>query len=397
MSSTKQYTIGCIIGTRPEVIKMAPIIFKLKESSWAKVIVINTAQHRNLLDDMLQLFGIEPDSDLDIMTFNQSLGELTANLCTKLENLLQLHHFDTLLAAGDTTTVFISSLIAFYHRIPFGHVEAGLRSYNIYEPFPEEINRVLAAPLSTWHFAPTMLEKENLLRENINQEKVVVTGNPVIDALYWVLEHRKVNDFMKDLDNIVLVTTHRRENFGENLHNICSAIIELTERFTHLNFVFPVHPNPNVQRVVHELLKDKPRIHLLSPLKYDQFSHLMQRAILLLSDSGGVQEEGPALSKPVLVLRDVTERPAILTEGVGLLIGTEKNNIVSAVTHLLTDKNLYTSMSRGVSPYGDGHAAERIVASLEYNLINKNEKKLKAKESLVAHPKGKSVRTGIQP
>lgn len=396
MPSTKRYTIGCIIGTRPEVIKMAPIIFKLQESAWARVIIINTAQHRSLLDDMLQLFGIKPDSDLDIMTFNQSLSDLTANLCNKLENLLQLHHFDALLAAGDTTTVFVSSLVAFYHHVPFGHVEAGLRTYNINEPFPEEINRVLTAPLSTWHFAPTSLEKDHLLRENIAQEKIIVTGNPVIDALYWVLEHRKVNNFMTDLDNIILVTAHRRENFGHNLHNICSSIITLSERFQHLNFVFPVHPNPNVQRIVHALLNDKPRIHLLAPLKYDQFSHLMQRAILLLSDSGGVQEEGPALSKPVLVLRDVTERPAILTEGVGLLVGTEKNNIISAVTHLLTNKNLYTSMSRGVSPYGDGHAAERIVASLEYNLTNNKKKKHKATESPGSYPELKPISRGLQ-
>jgi UDP-N-acetylglucosamine 2-epimerase (non-hydrolysing) len=370
MGKSRKYTIGCIIGTRPEVIKMAPVIFKLQQSSWADTVLINTAQHRNLLDDMLEIFGLTPQVDLNIMTINQSLGALTANLCTKLENLFLEYQFDALLAVGDTTTVFVSSLIAFYHHVPFGHIEAGLRSYNAREPFPEEINRVLTAPLATWHFTPTELEKENLLRENISSTHLIVTGNPVIDALYWVLKHRPVKDFMPNLENIVLVTSHRRENFGTNLRNISNAIISLSQKFPHLNFVFPVHPNPNVQQTVYSILEDKPHIHLLNSLKYDEFAHLMQRSIFILSDSGGIQEEAPALRKPVLVLRDITERPAILTEEVGLLVGTNSDTIVKSVTKLLADQSLYSHMSRGASPYGDGKAAERIVTCLKKNLFD---------------------------
>lgn len=375
MDNSKQ-VIGCIVGTRPEIIKMAPIVYKLQDCSWAHPVLINTAQHRNLLDDMLELFSLSPDYDLNIMTANQSLAILTSKLCAKLENLLQQHQFDILLGAGDTTTVFVASLIAFYNQIPFGHIEAGLRTYNTREPFPEEINRVITAPLSTWHFAPTILEKENLLRENIPFSKIIVTGNPVIDSLYWVLKHKPQKNLWADLENIIVVTAHRRENFG-NLQNICSAIIELSKQFNHLNFVFPVHPNPNVQQQVEKQLKGYPRIHLLHPLKYDEFAHLMQLAILILTDSGGIQEEAPALNKPVLVLRNITERPAILSEGVGLLVGTNPDNIIRAVTELLTNKTLYSSMSRGVSPYGDGKAADRIIASLEesFETYKKTKKK----------------------
>jgi UDP-N-acetylglucosamine 2-epimerase (non-hydrolysing) len=367
MSKHRRLTIGCIIGTRPEVIKMAPIIFLLKACHWANVIIINTAQHRDLLDNMFEVFDLYPDADLDSMTCNQSLGGLTGTLCKKLDALVKQHRFDVLLAAGDTTTVFVLSLVAFYNQISFGHIEAGLRTYNHKEPFPEEINRVLTAPLSTWHFAPTAVERDNLLRENIPSSKIIVTGNPVIDSLFWVLKN-KPNTRAQPLSNIIVVTAHRRENFGENLQHICSAIITLTEQFEHINFVFPIHPNPQVQKTIESLLHNKPRIHLLPPLKYDEFAHLLQQSLFVLTDSGGIQEEAPALGKPVLVLRNTTERPAIITEGVGLLIGTAKNNIVHAVRQLLNDKKIYTDMSQGVSPYGDGHAAERIVGFLEVNL-----------------------------
>lgn len=370
MNNSRRVVIGCIIGTRPEVIKMAPIIFKLKSASWAKVFVINTAQHRSLLDDMLGLFDLIPDADLDIMTTDQSLGELTGNLCIKLDALVKNNRFDALLAAGDTTTVFASSLIAFYHHIPFGHVEAGLRTYNSKEPFPEEINRILTAPLATWHFAPTELEKNNLICENIDPSKIIVTGNPVIDALYWVLKNKPDPHSFQQWSNIVIVTAHRRENFGEHVKNICQAVIELSNQFKHINFVFPVHPNPHVQNDIFFLLNEKPGIHLLPPLRYDEFAHLMNRALLILTDSGGIQEEAPALSKPVVVLRSITERPAIISEGVGVLVGTDKNQIIRTVSELLTNKNLYSQMARGVSPYGDGKAAERIISFLKQKLIS---------------------------
>lgn len=372
MSQESRLIIGCIIGTRPELIKMAPVIFKLQQSSWAKVVVINTAQHRHLLDDMLGLFHITPDIDLDSMTTNQSLGALTGALCIKLDALVKQQHFDALLAVGDTTTVFVSSLIAFYNRIPFGHIEAGLRTYSIQEPFPEEVNRVLTAPLATWHFAPTKIEKENLMRENIAASKIKVSGNTVIDALYWVLAHAPNPKVLGDLPNKVIVTAHRRENFGENMRNICHAIIELSRRLEHINFVFPVHPNPNVQKDILVLLNKQPRIHLLYPLKYDEFAHLMNESLMVLTDSGGIQEEAPALKKPVLVLRNTTERPEIIASGVGLLVGTEKDRIVSTAYHLLTDPVAYQKMAKGVSPYGDGAAAQSIVDNLEEDLFKLN-------------------------
>lgn len=369
MTQPQQFVIGCIIGTRPEVIKMAPIIFKLKSCSWAKVFVINTAQHRSLLDDMLGLFDLTPDADLDSMTIDQSLGELTGNLCKKLDVLVKNNRFDVLLAAGDTTTVFVSSLIAFYHQIPFGHIEAGLRTYNRQEPFPEEMNRILTAPLATWHFAPTQLEQDNLLRENIAADKIVVTGNPVIDALQWVLKNKPPSRAVPQWPNTVIVTAHRRENFGENVKNICQAVIDLSLQFTHLNFVFPVHPNPHVQHDIFLLLNKKPRIHLLPPLRYDEFAHLMNQCLLILTDSGGVQEEAPALHKPVVVLRDITERPAIIGEGLGILVGANTERIIATVSEILTNQAVYAKMSRGVSPYGDGHAAERIIACLHRDLL----------------------------
>ncbi|HGF0818521.1 TPA: non-hydrolyzing UDP-N-acetylglucosamine 2-epimerase, partial [Legionella pneumophila] len=369
MNNSKHFVIGCIIGTRPEVIKMAPIIFKLKACSWAKVFIINTAQHRSLLDDMLGLFDLTPDADLDCMTNDQSLGELTGTLCKKLDVLVKKYRFDVLLAAGDTTTVFVSSLVAFYNHIRFGHVEAGLRTYNSREPFPEEINRILTAPLATWHFAPTELEKENLVRENIAPSKIIVTGNSVIDALYWVLKNKPDPHSFRQWSNIIIVTAHRRENFGDNIRNICEAIIGLSKQFKHVNFVFPVHPNPHVQNDILLLLNEKPGIHLLPPLRYDEFAHLMNQSLLILTDSGGIQEEAPALNKPVVVLRNVTERPAIITEGVGILVGTDKKQIIMTVSELLTNKKLYSKMARGVSPYGDGYTAERVISFLKQKLM----------------------------
>lgn len=369
MHKSKRLRIACVVGTRPEVIKMAPVIFKLRQCSWAEVYLINTAQHRHLLDDLFILFNLIPDFDLDSMVVNQSLGELTGTLSLKLDALVRKEHFDAMLAVGDTTTVFVASLIAFYHQIPFGHIEAGLRTYNTNEPFPEEMNRVLTAPLSTWHFAPTAAEQENLQRENISASKIIVIGNPVIDALYWVLEHKSPPSLLPELNNIIIVTAHRRENIGTNMRAICQAIIELSQHFDLVNFVLPVHPNPNVQKDILSLLGDRPRIHLLSPLRYDEFAHLMRRSLLIMTDSGGIQEEAPALSKPVVVLRNTTERPAVIAAGVGVLAGTDTKNIVAVVSQLLSNDALYAKMAHGGSPYGDGYAAQRIVDCLYRNLM----------------------------
>ncbi len=365
----KVYNVGCVIGTRPEVIKMAPIIFLLQKSEWARVTLIDTAQHRDLLDDMLDMFQLIPDHDLNVMTSDQSLGHLTGSLCYKFDTLLDQYPVDILLAAGDTTTVFITSLLAFYHKIPFGHIEAGLRTHDMTLPFPEEINRILTAPLSTWHFAPTVLEQENLLKENIQQSKIYVTGNPVIDAMYWILENKPIKHRFENLHNIITVTTHRRENFGENLQRICSALVELTARFPDINFVLPLHPNPNVRNEIQTYLEQKERIHLVEPLKYDEFISLMSDSIFVMTDSGGVQEEAPALKKPVIVMRESTERSLVIKENLGILAGTEKNSIVECVSQLLTDASLYQEMSRGCSPYGDGHSAKKIIEVLKQHVL----------------------------
>lgn len=369
MLMNSKYTIGCIVGTRPEVIKMAPVVFQLRQCPWANVLLINTAQHRKLLDDMFKVFDLTPDVDLNCMTFDQSLGELTGQLCQKLDILFKKHPIDALLAAGDTTTVFVSALAAFYNKIPFGHIEAGMRSFNQAEPFPEEINRILTAPLATWHFAPTSTEKAHLLKENIAPSNIIITGNPVIDALYWVLDNKPSN-VLSHLSNIILVTTHRRENFGANLKNICQALITLTHRFPHLHFVIPVHPNPNVQKDIASMLANIPGIHLTAPMQYDEFAHLMQRSLFVLTDSGGIQEEAAALGKPILILRDITERGAIISQELGLLIGTKVDAIVDSVSKLVTDASFFKTLAKGISPYGDGKAALRIVASLEQQLMS---------------------------
>lgn len=358
----KKIHFGCIIGTRPEMIKMMPVISLLQHSAWAKVTVINTAQHRSLLDDMLHLFHIKPDFDLNSMVKNQTLSALTANLCQNLEPLLHAQQFDALLAAGDTTTVFISALTAFYNQIPFGHIEAGLRTHNPQHPFPEEINRVLTAPLTTWHFVPTEQEKNNLLQENIAAAAIIVSGNPVIDTLLWTLNN--TNPHHQYDKTLITVTTHRRENFGDNLHHICQAILELSVKYPQAQFVIPVHPNPNVEQTVFSMLGNKCGIELISPLPYDAFVHLMAQSTLILTDSGGIQEEAPALGKPVLVLRDETERPAIIEQGMGLLVGTEKERIINTVANLLDNQEAYSSLVKGTSPYGDGTAGQVIVNHL---------------------------------
>lgn len=358
--------IICAVGTRPEAIKMAPVILALKNESWADVRVLATAQHRHMLDQVLENFDIKPDIDLDIMRPNQALTTLTARLLLDLDDVLQAEKPDVVLVQGDTTTVMTVALACFYHRIPVGHVEAGLRTGDMQNPFPEEANRVIASRLARWHFAPTESSRKNLLREGIADEDIVITGNTVIDAL--LMTAAKDIDLGIELESdkrLVLITSHRRENFGEPLRNICRAIHALAASNPNVQFLYPVHPNPNVKDVVHEILGNSPNIHLCAPLDYAPFVAAMKRSHLIISDSGGVQEEAPALGKPVLVLRDETERPEAVEQGVVKLVGPNYDQIVEEAQRLLDDESAYRAMARGVSPYGDGHGAERIVKVLK--------------------------------
>lgn len=354
--------IICVVGTRPEAIKMAPIILALKACPDIECKVLATAQHREMLDQVLRIFDIRPDIDLDIMRPNQALSTLTARLLTELDQVFAAERPAVVLAQGDTTTVMTVALTCFYRKIPFGHVEAGLRTGDMQNPFPEEMNRVVAGRLATWHFAPTESSRSNLQREGIVDKDIFVTGNTVIDALLSVVNRQTVLPF--ELDPAlrpILVTAHRRENFGAPFQNICNAVLALVERNPNIQVVYPVHPNPNVKDVAHRTLGGHPRITLCEPLDYLPFVEMMKRAYFILSDSGGVQEEAPALGKPVLVLRHETERPEAIGEGVVRLVGADFESILSAAQELLDSPDAYRKMARGVSPYGDGHAAGRIV------------------------------------
>jgi UDP-N-acetylglucosamine 2-epimerase (non-hydrolysing) len=362
---TNRKKILCVMGTRPEAIKMAPVILALRAESWANVRVLATAQHRHLLDQVMKVFDIEPDIDLDIMRPNQALTTLTARLLLDLDDVLLAEKPDAVLAQGDTTTVMTVALACFYHKIPFGHVEAGLRTWDMLNPFPEEMNRVIAGRLAKWHFAPTESSRQNLLREGVSDADIVVTGNTVIDALLSVADRDA--ELPVELDpskRLILVTAHRRENFGEPFERVCRAVLTLLERNQDVQVLYPVHPNPNVRDTAHRLMGTHPRVVLCDPLDYLPFVAAMKRAYLILSDSGGIQEEAPALGKPVLVLRHETERPEAVEEGVVKLVGTDFDVIVAEAQRLLDDKSAYGKMSRGISPYGDGHAAERIVKVL---------------------------------
>lgn len=362
--------ILCVVGTRPEAIKMAPVILALKNESWAEVRVLATAQHRHMLDQVLSFFNIEPDIDLNIMQPNQSLMMLTARLLLDLDGVLQSEKPDVVLVQGDTTTVMTVALACFYHHIPIGHVEAGLRTWDMQNPFPEEANRVIAGRLSRWHFAPTEGSRQNLLREGIKDADIVVTGNTVIDAL--LMTAAKELELGIELDprrRLILITSHRRENFGEPFHNICRALHTLAQRNPEVQFLYPVHPNPNVKDVAYAMLGGSENIHLCDPLDYAPFVAAMKRAYLIISDSGGVQEEAPALGKPVLVLRDETERPEAVEQGVVKLVGPNCDRIVAEAQRLLDDESAYKAMARGISPYGDGRAAERIVKVLYEHFV----------------------------
>ena len=366
----KTMKILSVFGTRPEAVKMASIVQLLKQTPGIEARVCITAQHRQMLDQVLDLFQIKPDYDLDLMRDNQSLAQISASIFTHLDPILADFKPDWVLAVGDTTTVVTTSLLAFYRRIKFGHVEAGLRTHNKWHPFPEEINRRLATVTADLHFAPTEWSQGNLLREGVDEKKILVTGNPVIDALNFVIkqeEPKQITALVRQLEletkKLVLVTAHRRENFGEPLENICRAIKEIALR-SDVEIVYPVHLNPNVQEPVNRILKDVPRITLLPPLDYLPLVHLMKHAKLILTDSGGLQEEAPSLGVPVLVLREVTERPEGIQVGALKLVGTETGHIVEEAGRLLDDPSAYMAMAKAANPYGDGHAAQRIVEGL---------------------------------
>jgi UDP-N-acetylglucosamine 2-epimerase (non-hydrolysing) len=376
--------IACLFGTRPEVIKLAPIILQLNQEPAFKTTLIATNQHQELLQDALDIFNIRPHIQLHCMRKNQSLTHLTTEILKKTAPIFAKKHFDLVLLQGDTTSAMAAALVCFYYNIPIGHVEAGLRTYDRRSPFPEEVNRSIISLLASWHFAPTLHESNNLLRESIANESIFITGNTVIDSVRLISE--KKNKLMLPLDptkKVILVTAHRRENFGLPLQNIFQALRALTRKFKDIQIIYPVHPNPSVRIVAERFLRDEDRICLLPPLAYIDFIHCMRQAYFFMSDSGGVQEEVTALGKPLLILRDKTERLETISCGNGKLIGTETDNIVKEASELLTNSNLYQSMCNKKSPYGDGHAAEKIVTILKEELY-KNRNKNKKNPKLLA-------------
>lgn len=357
--------IGCIIGTRPEAIKLAPVILRLHAQPWANTFVIATGQHRELLDDVLDLFDIVPDADLDLMETDQPLNTLFATAVRGLDHVIADNRLDLVIAQGDTTSVMAAAIACFHRRVPFLHVEAGLRSFDFENPFPEELNRIVASRVASLHFAPTANARDNLLREGVESEKILVTGNTVIDALHSIAARPiKLPVKIKRGSRLVLVTAHRRENFGEPLENICRAILSLARGHRDLQILWPVHPNPNVLSTVQKLVGDHPRINLVEPLRYGAFVAAMKQSYLVLTDSGGVQEEAPALGRPVLVMRRETERPEAIEAGVARLVGTDVQSIVNNVRELLDHPASYARMATGVSPYGDGKASARIVQAI---------------------------------
>ena len=375
--------IMLVFGTRPEAIKMAPLVKEFqKYPEQFQTIVCVTGQHREMLDQVLHIFEIEPDYDLNIMKQGQDLYDVTARVLTGMREVLKETKPDVVLVHGDTTTSTAAALAAFYQQIPVGHVEAGLRTHNIYSPWPEEMNRQITGRIATYHFAPTPLSRQNLLAEGIRDEKITITGNTVIDALYMVVERIKNDktldfglncslvkagydvDRLNDGKKLVLITGHRRENFGDGFINMCQAIKTLSEKYPDVDFVYPMHLNPNVRKPIHEVfgedLSGLKNMFFIEPLEYLSFVYLMEKSAIVLTDSGGIQEEAPGLGKPVLVMRDTTERPEALEAGTVKLVGTDFGRIVDEVSHLLEDQDYYGMMSEAVNPYGDGEACEKI-------------------------------------
>ena len=382
-----QKNIMLVFGTRPEAIKMAPLVKEfLRYPEKFETVVCVTGQHREMLDQVLRIFDIQPDYDLNIMKQGQDLYDVTARVLVGMRNVLRKVLPDVVLVHGDTTTSTAAALAAFYQQIPVGHIEAGLRTHDIYSPWPEEMNRQITSRIATYHFSPTPLSKQNLLAEGIKEEQIVVTGNTVIDALYRVVDHIKKNlkldaelesllkqagydvTRLREGKKLVLITGHRRENFGEGFVHICTAIKDLTKKYPDVDFVYPMHLNPNVRKPIHEVFEDNlsglGNMFFIEPLEYLSFVYLMEKSNIVLTDSGGIQEEAPGLGKPVLVMRDTTERPEALEAGTVKLVGTSYDKIVNEVSALLENQDYYNKMSKAINPYGDGKACGRIVFSL---------------------------------
>lgn len=383
--------IMLVFGTRPEAIKMAPLVKEFqKQPEQVETVVCVTGQHREMLDQVLRIFDIHPDYDLNIMKQGQDLYDVTAHVLTGLRDVLKEVKPDVVLVHGDTTTSTASALAAFYQQILVAHIEAGLRTHNIYSPWPEEMNRLLTGRLATYHFSPTPLSRNNLIKESVDDRNIIVTGNTVIDALYWVVDKIK-NDKVLDSElvkvlvkagydvnrlnggkKLVLITGHRRENFGDGFIHMCTAIKDLTRKYPDVDFVYPMHLNPNVRKPIHEVfgedLSGLGNMFFIEPLEYLSFVYLMEKSTIVLTDSGGIQEEAPGLGKPVLVMRDTTERPEALDAGTVKLVGTDYDRIVNEVSVLIDDKVAYEKMSKAVNPYGDGFACKRIVNALLYRI-----------------------------
>ena len=359
-----------IFGTRPEAIKMLPLIQKFSHEDWAEIEVCNTGQHKEMTKQVCDLFEVVPNYELDIMRANQSLNDLLSNAIKPLSKIIEEAKPDWVLVQGDTSTAFIGALVAFYANIKVAHVEAGLRTGDKLAPFPEEVNRSLIGRIAHVHFAPTAESKNNLIKENINKEDILITGNTVIDALNIVLGKitngeitikREIKELINKNEGVVLITSHRRENFGEGMISICSAIKNMADRYPNFNFIFPVHPNPNVKHIVKKTLSNISNVFLIKPLDYVEFTYIMKHSKIIISDSGGVQEEAPSMGIPVLVLRDKTERPEAITAGTVKLVGVKTQDIESSFIELMEDGDAYATMNKATNPYGDGKASERII------------------------------------
>lgn len=368
----KQLKVMTVFGTRPEAIKMCPLVLELQKHKEIKPVVCVTAQHREMLDQVLDIFGVKPDYDLDIMKTRQTLSGITTSVLTGMESVLTKEKPDIVLVHGDTSTSFVAALAAFYQQIKVGHVEAGLRTYDIYSPFPEEMNRQLTGRISNLHFAPTKRNFENLIKENVDTEKIYITGNTVIDALKTTVkdDYQFNDETLRSLDfennRVIVVTAHRRENLGEPLKNICNAIKQIVEEYPDTVAVYPVHLNPAVRETVWSILGETERVHLIDPLDVEELHNAMARSFMVMTDSGGIQEEAPALAKPVLVLRRETERPEAVAAGTVKIAGVDKDVIVGLAEELLDSEEAYNAMAHAANPYGDGEASRRICEALLY-------------------------------
>lgn len=376
----REFSVCCIFGTRPEVIKMAPVIHAFAKHPHINMDVVNSGQHRELLYPLIDWFNLKVDINMNVMQANQNLNSLASNLIGEFGKLFKQKKYDCVLSQGDTTTVLMSALAAFYAEIPFAHVEAGLRTFDKNFPFPEEMNRVLAGHLASLHFAPTVASADNLRNEHVPEEAIVITGNTVIDALHFTLNKLQMTH-KKNENKTILVTVHRRENFGEPLLRICRALAAIAKKYPQVSMVLPVHPNPNVGKVVHEILGALPNISLVEPLPYQELVELLASSYLVVTDSGGIQEEAPALKKPVLVLREETERPELVALGGARLVGSNENLIIESISTLLEQPEAYDKMVIGYSPYGNGNASQLIVDKV-INFLSDKKKVKNVAESM---------------